>query len=75
MELPKALKVKQAMLNLEGVLDGRCFKYSILATIYRNRFVQGKQALARKYKCFLGNINFENISEPTNTKEDTHKFE
>lgn len=73
--IPKKLKTKCAVINLEGFPEGECFKYSILASIYRHRLVQQKQALAKKYMRFLDEVNFSNISTLTNTKEDIVKFE
>lgn len=73
--LPKELKQKWAVINLTGILEGDCFKFSVLATTYRDRFHPKKQDLARKHARFLDNINFANISTPTNTKQDIDKAE
>lgn len=68
--LPKTLKVKHALINLKGVLEGKCFKYSALHAIYLHKIHQN----AKTYKKILDSINFENISELMNTKEDIDKF-
>lgn len=75
MELPNKLKGKHALINLEGVQEGECFKYSILASIYRHKICHPKHVLARKYKRFIDQLNFDDISNPTDTKKDIDKFE
>lgn len=46
-KIPKALKTKKAAINLKGVPERECFKYSVLTTIYRDRFPSSKQALTK----------------------------
>lgn len=76
MKLPKPLKGKKAVINLEGVPDGQCFRYSVQAGIYRKQeLISQKQRIAKRYKQFMAELNFENISKPTNTKEDIDMFE
>lgn len=67
------IQIKQVVINLDGVPEDECFKYSILATTYQHKIMQTKTRTGQK-RCF-GEVNFNNILEPTNMKDDITKFE
>lgn len=63
--LPKALKGKHAVIDLEGIQERECFKLSILCAQFREQILQQRQALANKYNRFLDKLNFEQKMEAT----------
>lgn len=71
-ELPKYLKSKQAIINVNNN-DQMCFKYAILSCLYPAK--NGKNAQrVRSYKKYWDKLNFTGIKFPVSLK-DIAKFE
>lgn len=72
-DLPKIIKDKKAVLNIQNTNDNECFKWCILAHQYPVDSKNHPQRVSH-YKKINHNLKFDNISFPVKIK-DIHKFE
>ena len=65
--LPKALKAKKAIINIQNK-DNRCFEYAILSALHHDKIGFHYESPSR-YKKYLGELDFTGIEFPVSLKD------
>ena len=67
-ELPKPIRDKKAIINIQNKKDKECFKWTVLAALHNNEIDRNHERV-NKYKQWEDDLNFNNIIFPVAVKD------